>query len=86
MAEMGYDGEKHLAQPCTQELMDWADLIVCMSHRHANQITKRFEVDPAKVTNWEVVDPFHYSGDTVHRKVAQEIKEKVFLHFLGKQN
>jgi protein-tyrosine-phosphatase len=83
MAEMGYSGENHIAQPFTQDLLDWADQIVCMSHLHVSRINKRFNVDQNKITNWEITDPFHYTGDDTHRAVAQQIKERVFQHFLN---
>jgi protein-tyrosine-phosphatase len=81
MREMGYDGESHLGKPCDQRLLNWADLIVCMSHKHVSFIDKHFEVEMSKVVNWDIVDPFFFKGDEVHRKVAHEIRELVFLHF-----
>lgn len=80
---MGYDGEQHVAQPFTQELMDWADQIICMSHLHVARINKKFQVDPAKIANWDIIDPFHFTGTDTHRAVAQQIKEQVFHHFLN---
>jgi len=86
LAEMGYNGENHVTQPYTQELLDWADRIICMSHLHVRRIHKLFQVDPEKVENWEITDPFRFTGDEVHRSVAKEIKERVFQHFLSTQN
>lgn len=86
LAEMGYSGESHVAQPFTQELMDWADRIICMSCLHVHRIHKLFQVDSLKVENWEITDPFRFKGVEVHRSVAKEIKERVFQHFLSTQN
>ena len=86
LSEMGYNGENHVAQPYTQDLLNWSDEIICMSHLHVTRITKKFQVDPLKIKNWEIVDPFRYIGEDTHRLVANQIKEKVFLHFLGKQS
>lgn len=86
LAEMGYNGDDHIAQPYTQELLDWADHVICMSHLHVARIHKNFQVDPAKVSNWDIVDPFRFTGDDVHRAVASQIKAQVFHHFLNTQS
>ena len=83
MIEMGYDGEQHVAQPFTQELLDWADQVICMSYLHIARINKKFQVNPVKIKNWEIIDPFRFTGDDTHRAVAQQIKETVFHHFLS---
>jgi len=83
LAEMGYSGEQHIAQPYSQDLLDWADQVICMSHLHVDRINKNFSVDPLKVRNWNVEDPFRHKGEEVHRAVAQQIKELVFHHFLS---
>jgi protein-tyrosine-phosphatase len=82
MAEMGYSGEEHLAKPYDQTLLDWSDLIVCMSKVHITRINENFSVDTDKIANWEVIDPFFHKGEEVHRSVAHQIKELVFRHFL----
>lgn len=83
LGSMGYDGEEHVAQPYSQELADWADLIVCMEHKHQQRFAKKFDVDPSKFEVWDIEDPFKHKGEEFHRKVADQIKERVFLRFLG---
>ena len=82
MAEMGYSGGEHIAQPYSQELADWANIIVCMEPRHQQRFAKNFNVDPIKFEIWGIIDPFKHRGEEVHRAVAQQIKERIFHRFL----
>jgi protein-tyrosine-phosphatase len=82
LAAMGYSGESHIAQPYSQELADWADIIVCMEPRHQQRFAKNFSVDLTKFEVWHIIDPFKHSGETVHQAVAKQIKERVFHRFL----
>jgi protein-tyrosine-phosphatase len=82
LASMGYNGESHIAQPYSQELADWADIIVCMEPRHQQRFAKNFDVDLDKFEIWGIIDPFKHRGEEVHKTVAKQIKEQVFHRFL----
>ena len=82
LAAMGYSGESHIAQPYSQELADWADIIICMEPHHQQRFAKNFDVNPTKFETWNIIDPFKHRGEEVHRAVANQLKERVFHRFL----
>lgn len=59
----------------SQRALDEADRVVCMMPKHSEYIKRNFEVDPGKVTVWEIEDPIH--PDVNESKSFEEIEEKV---------
>lgn len=56
MAEIGIDISSHKSQPLTQELISWADKIICMSHSH-KQMLQSIGVDSI-VLDGGIADPY----------------------------
>lgn len=81
VAELGYDGDPHRSQAITKELVDWADIIVCMGNVHENYINQHYPEHSWKAMNWQVKDPHFAQGDEEHKSVAKQIRELVFHHF-----
>jgi predicted protein tyrosine phosphatase len=57
----------------TQELIDWADLILVMEPVHAHYVNTHFKCDPNKVKVLNIADRF-FRGDPA---LIRELKEKV---------
>lgn len=47
--ELGFDLSDHRSQPMSQELVDWADRILVMEMRHAQDVRERFPIADEKL-------------------------------------
>jgi protein-tyrosine phosphatase len=81
LGELGYDGSNHRSQGLTLELLEWADSIICMGNVHVKRIETDHPQHSHKVTNWLVKDPHFAVGNELHRAVAKQIQEQVYLQF-----
>ena len=81
MAEIGIDISYHLSAPLTQELCEWADKIICMSHSH-KQMLESIGVN-ADVLGGGISDPFGCSLEIYRGCRDQIITEidKLFKEF-----
>lgn len=59
--------------PLSQELVDWADLILCMEPEHAAYVKEYFKCDPAKLKVLNIADRY-YRGDP---ELIRELERKV---------
>ncbi len=94
MQEYGTDLSSHRARVLTRELVEQADLILCMTHSHRNAVlriapeagdkVKLLKVAAALDGALEVSDPFGQSVD-VYRRVAQEMEDAI-RRVLGKKS
>lgn len=86
MTEYGADLSGHRARLLTRELVEQADLILCMTSSHRNAVLRIVPEAGEKVKllkaaaeldgSLEVSDPFGQSVD-VYRRVAQEVEEAI---------
>ena len=81
LEELGYDGSNHRSQGITEELLSWADKIVVMGNVHEKYIGTHYPEHSHKVSNWLVKDPHFAIGNELHREVAKQIQEQVYLQF-----
>ena len=49
----------------TKELMDWADVIVCMEMRHRSKLRRRFKGYSHKMQVWNIPDEYDYLDDVL---------------------
>ena len=61
-AKYGYPLEDHRSQPITEELCDWADIIVTMGNPHTKWVRENSPENLDKVQQWDIPDP-HFDGD-----------------------
>ena len=67
----------HRSQRVTEELVDWADVVVCMTRAHLDSLTALYPQYRAKyrtLKDTDVADPIGESDD-VYAATAAEIKE-----------
>jgi protein-tyrosine-phosphatase len=81
LEELGYDGSTHRSQGISESLLSWADVIVCMGNVHEKHIAEHYPEHSHKVSNWLVKDPHFATGNELHRAVAKQIQEQVYLRF-----
>jgi protein-tyrosine-phosphatase len=81
LEELGYNPNNHRSQGLTPELLEWADVIVCMGNVHERFIATNYPQHSHKVTNWLVDDPHFAVGNEKHRAVAKQIEELVINRF-----
>ena len=81
LEELGFDGTSHRTQGLTPDLLQWADVIVCMGNVHEKHIAEHYPQHSHKVTNWLVKDPHFATGMEMHREVVKQIREQVYLQF-----
>ena len=77
----GYDGSQHRTTYVTQELVDWADVVVIMKKNNEVKMNKRFVRLEGKTEMWDVLDPFHQKEEETYGEVLKDIKEKVLRRF-----
>ncbi len=69
LKEVGIDYGHHISAPLTKEMLDWADVIYCMSESHLGLLG---DLDKARLLGHGISDPF--GGDqTVYRLCRNEI-------------
>jgi protein-tyrosine-phosphatase len=97
MEEMGLELAKHVAQPVTSELVDWAELILTMTTGHKQMMLRQFPQAERKLFTLgeyaghaalhDIPDPF---GGTVedYRRTAQVLEEALrgVLAVLSREN
>ena len=49
----------------TQELMDWADKIVCMENSHRSKLRRKFKGYSHKMEVWNIEDIYDYGDDSL---------------------
>ena len=81
LEELGYDPNNHRSQGLTAELLEWADIVVCMGNVHMRHIAEHFPHHVHKVTLWLVDDPHFATGTEKHRAVAKQIEGLVLNRF-----
>ena len=86
LEELGYDPNSHRSQGISQELLQWADIIVCMGNAHWKYIAEHYPEYLPKVSNWMVKDPHFATGNELHRQVARQIQHLVQLNFCNRSN
>ena len=59
----GTDGDAD--KPITQELMDWADKIVCMELGHRSKLRREFKGYSQKMQVWGIPDEYNYMDDAL---------------------
>lgn len=74
MEEIGIDISSHLSTPLTQQLIDWADKIICMSPSHKSMLES--VGIKAEVLGDGICDPFGSSVD-VYRNCRDQIAEEI---------
>jgi protein-tyrosine phosphatase len=81
LEELGFDGTSHRTQGISEELLEWADVIVCMGNVHVKRIATEHPQHSHKVSNWLIDDPHFATGMDKHREVVKQIREQVYLRF-----
>jgi protein-tyrosine-phosphatase len=81
LGHLGYDGEGHRSQPITEELLEWADVVVTMANAHIKYITAHHPATLDKVEPWFVDDPHFSSDPAVHGRVIDELRAHVLDRF-----
>ena len=80
LAEWDIDLSAHRSRPVTREMLDRADLVVTMSHRHRDQL-ERLGVSPDRICvlaaeTGGIADP--YGGDlAVYRRVRDQLEREL---------
>jgi protein-tyrosine phosphatase len=81
LENLGYCPHNHRSQGISADLLDWADVIVCMGNVHEKYIIVHYPQHCHKVTNWLVDDPHFAVGTEKHYSVANQIQELVLSRF-----
>ena len=81
VAELGYDGHSHRSQAITKELLEWAEVIVCMGNVHEKYINLHHPECATKSMNWNIKDPHFAKGNEEHKAVAKQVRDLVLHHF-----
>jgi protein-tyrosine-phosphatase len=81
LEELGYDPNSHRSQGITPELLAWANKIVVMGNVHERYIAERHPEFSHKVSNWNVKDPHFATGNELHRTVAKQLMQQIYLQF-----
>jgi protein-tyrosine-phosphatase len=81
LENLGYYPHNHRSQGISADLLDWADVIVCMGNVHEKYMTVHYPQHCHKVTNWLVDDPHFAVGTEKHYSVAKQIEELVLSRF-----
>lgn len=62
--EKDYAGtDSNADRPVTRELLDWADVIVCMEQSHRSMLRNKFKGFSHKMTVWNIPDEYEYMDD-----------------------
>lgn len=74
MKTMGVSLKNHQAKPITDDLMNWADLIVCMTMGHKNYLSAKWPELQEKIITFPepIQDPYGQS-DHVYLRCAQQL-------------
>lgn len=74
--QMGMDLEGHRAQSVTNELIDWADQILCMTETHLQHLKRGFPraADKARTLGADIGDPIGQSL-AVYQRCAHQIED-----------
>ena len=81
LEELGYDSSAHRSHGIDSELLEWSDVIVVMGNVHEKFVAEHYPDQLSKVSNWLIKDPHFASGMDLHRMVARQIRDLVYLHF-----
>lgn len=51
--------------PITQELVDWADVIILMEQHHRNKVRRKFKGQSHKMQVWGIEDKYDFMDDVL---------------------
>ncbi|OQR96782.1 hypothetical protein ACHHYP_20689 [Achlya hypogyna] len=80
MARRGIDMQAHRSRLITKDLVDEADVIYCVTVRHASLLRERFPDARAEIAIFpaDIADPWH-QDEQVYEACARQIQEAVNL-------
>ena len=81
LEELGYDPNNHRSQNISENLLSWADKIICMGNVHVKHIVEHYPEYSQKVNNWLIDDPHFATGTDKHREVARQIQNQIYIQF-----
>lgn len=85
MAEQGVDLSQHRSRCLTEDLLQWADLVLTMTESHRHHIIRQYDIRSDKVhtlaqfcgeVHIDVVDPFG-SGLPTYRQSARQLQQMI---------
>ena len=59
----------------TLELMEWADVVVCMENHHRSKLRRKFKGFSHKMRVWNVPDEYDYMSDSLVNLVRRKSLE-----------
>ena len=60
-------------QPLTQELIDWADVIIVMETHHAGYILSNFQTDRTKIKVLDIPDMYYRDDPELIRQLERKV-------------
>ncbi len=57
----------------TQELVDWADLVICMESEHAEYIKAQFKCAPSKLRVLDIADRYFRDDPDLVRELERKV-------------
>lgn len=78
--ELGLSLADHSSQDLSQELVQWADLVLCVSQTHANLVQSRYPNSETKIAHLpnDIDDPFGQSLEC-YRETAEQLQATLRL-------
>lgn len=73
-AERGVDISRHKASPAEQSLLDGADIVVCMTNAHAEELKKRVSPKKVVVLGGGIPDPYG-GGIEIYRECVSSVEK-----------
>lgn len=67
------DADKHV----TQDMMEWADHIVCMEMRHRSKLRRKFKGYSHKMVVFNIPDVYDYMDDTLVNLLRGKVERLV---------
>jgi protein-tyrosine-phosphatase len=74
----------HTSKQITQELVDWADVVLCMGPGQVRKVNKLFNTDKGDLFGGKKVDDPHFTNN--HKEVADHIEDVIKAHAFDNAN
>ena len=75
MRDLFTEDFNHTSKQITKELVDWADVVLCMGPGQVRKVNKLFNTDKAYLFGGKKVDDPHFTNN--HKEVADHIEKVI---------
>ena len=64
-------------KPVTKDMMEWADIIICMEMCHRSKLRRKFKGHSKKMQVWSIPDEYDYLDDVLIMLIRQKLELNV---------